>query len=336
MKALVTGASGFIGRRLVSTLAHRGHDVACLVRRTSDTRPLEGSSVRLVVGDLGDPSSLDAALVDRDHIFHLAGVVQAARETAFEAANVEGTRHLVEACLRAAPKVGRFVLVSSIAAAGPSGPDKPGTETDPPRPVSAYGRSKLAAERIVMEASDRLPVTIVRPPNVLGPGSKELERAIGILNKRIVPDVGDERPRTSLVDVDDLVEALILAAGDVRSIGQTYYVTDGRSYSWPEITAALADELGLGRVKLRVPFGAQVLAAQLAEVSSRLSGRPPALTRDIVRAGKDDFWIYDGSKICRELGFCPRSTMRDAVRRAVRAFEDRNGRGGARKGAGAR
>ena len=336
MKALVTGASGFIGRRLASTLAHRGHDVVCLVRRTSDTRPLEGQPVRLIVGDLGDPSSLPAAVADRDHVFHLGGIVQAARETAFEEANVEGTRHLVEACLRAAPKVERFVLVSSIAAAGPSGPDKPGTETDAPRPVSAYGRSKLAAERVVLGASDRLPVTIVRPPNVLGPGSKELERAIGLLKKRIVPDVGDERPRTSLVDVDDLVEALILAAADVRSIGQTYYVTDGRSYSWPEISAALAEELGVGRIKLRVPFGVQVLAARLSEASSRLRGRPPALTRDIVRAGRDDFWIYDGSKICRELGFRPRSTMRDSARRAVRAFEDRNGRGRRqREGAGA-
>ena len=335
MKALVTGASGFIGRRLASTLAHRGHDVVALVRRTSDTRTLEGLPVRLVIGDLGDPSSLPAAVAGRDHIFHLAGVVQSARETDFEAANVVGTRHLVEACLRAAPKAGRFVLVSSIAAAGPSGPDRPGTETDAPRPVSAYGRSKLAAERIAAEASDRLPLTIVRPPNVFGPGSKELERAIGFLKKRIVPDVGDVRPRTSVIDVDDLVEALILAAADVRSIGQTYYVTDGRSYSWPEISAALAEELGVGRVRLRVPFGVQVLAARLAEASSRLSGRPPALTRDIVRAGRDDFWIYDGSKICRELGFCPRSTMRDSVRRAVRAFEDRNGRGGKRRGAGA-
>ncbi len=324
MKALVTGASGFIGRRLVSTLAHRGHDVVCLVRRTSDTRPLERKPVRLAVGDLGDPDSLAAALVDRDHVFHLAGVVQAARDADFEAANVEGTRHLVEACLGAAPKLERFVLVSSISAAGPSGPDRPGTEADDPRPVSPYGRSKLAAERITLEASDRLPVTIVRPPNVLGPGSKELERAIGLVRKRIVPDVGDDRPRTSLIDVDDLIEALVLAAANVRSVGQTYYVTDGRAYAWSEITAALAEELGVGRARVRVPFRAQALAARLAEAAARLSGRPPALTRDIVRAGRDYFWIYDGSKICRELGFCPRSTMRDSVRRAVRAFEDRD------------
>ena len=319
MKALVTGASGFIGRRLASTLARRGHEVACLVRKTSKTACLDGLPVELIVGDLGDPGSLDAAVAGRDWVFHLAGVVQAAGESDFEAANVEGTRNLVGACLRQAPGLQRFVFVSSIAAAGPSAPDRPGTETDEPRPVTAYGRSKLAAEGVVMETARRLPATIVRPPNVLGPGSKELERAIAIVRKGIFPAIGDGRPRTSLIDVDDLVEALILAASNVRSIGQTYYVTDGRAYAWPEITAALAEELGVGRarIRIRVPHGAQILAARFAEAAARLTGKPPALTRDIVRAGRDHFWIYDGSKIERELGFRPRSTMRDSVRRSV-------------------
>ena len=334
MKALVTGASGFIGRRLASTLARRGHDVACLVRRTSRTACLEGLPVELVVGDLGDPGSLEAAVAGRNWIFHLAGIVQAAGEAAFEAANVEGTRHLVEACLRQTPGPERFVFVSSIAAAGPSTPDRPGTETDEPRPVTAYGRSKLAAEGLVRENAARLPAAIIRPPNVLGPGSKELERAIGLVSRRIVPAVGDGRPRTSLVDVDDLVEALILAASNVRSVGQTYYVTDGRAYAWPEITAALAEELGVGRFRVRVPHGAQILAAWFAEAVARLTGKPPALTRDIVRAGRDHFWIYDGSKIERELGFRPRSTMRDSVRRAVMEAGPKGGpkraRGGAR------
>ena len=326
MRALVTGASGFIGRRLVASLARRGHDVACLVRRTSNTACLDGLPVTLVVGDLRDPASLDAAAEGRDRVFHLAGIVQAVDDADFEACNIEGTRNLIDSCLRAASKLERFVLVSSIAAAGPSGPDLPGTEADEPRPVSSYGRSKLAAERIVLGAADRLPVAIIRPPNVLGPGSKELERAIGLVRKRIVPEVGDGRPRTSLIDVDDLVDALVLAAMDVRSIGQTYYVTDGQAYAWPEITAALAGELGVGRFRVGVPFGVQILAARLSESAARLTGRTPALTREIVRAGRDLFWLYDGSKICRELGFRPRSTMRDSVRRAVRETGRENGR----------
>jgi hypothetical protein len=81
----------------------------------------------------------------------------------------------------------------------------------------------------------------------------------------------------------------------------------------------LTEELGVGRVRVRVPYWAQILAARLAEAAARLTGKPPVLTRDIVRAGRDHFWIYDGSKIRRELGFRPRSTMRDSVHRAVTA-----------------
>lgn len=319
MRSLVTGASGFIGRRLAAELARRGDEVACLVRRTSRTAPLRGLPVELVVGDVGDPASLLPAVAGRNRVFHLAGLIQAAGDAPFEAANVRGTRNLVEACLRSAPDLRRFVFVSSIAAAGPSGPDRPLTEADAPHPVSAYGRSKLAAERIVRDAGTRLPATVVRPPNVLGPGSRELDGAIGLLRRRLSPKIGDGRPRTSLVDVDDLVSALILAAEDPRSAGETYFVTDGGAYAWSEIVAALALELGIGRFRIGIPFGAQLAAAGLAEAFSRATGRPPLLTREIVRAGHDRFWLYDGSKIGRDLGFRPRYGMRDSVRRAVEA-----------------
>jgi len=332
MRALVTGASGFIGRRLVMELARRGHETACLVRPTSRTAPLGDLPVEFVLGDLGDAASLLRAVKGRDHVFHLAGVIQAVDEPAFEAANVQGTRDLVDACLRSAPGVERFVFVSSIAAAGPSREGKASTEDDEPRPISAYGRSKLAAEYIVLAAKDKLPATIVRPPNVLGPGSKEIERAIGLLRKRLLPALGDGRPRTSLVDVDDLVEALLLAAEDPRSAGRTYFVTDGRgAYAWPEITAAIAGELGVKRFMVKIPIAVQMLAARLAETAARLGRKPPLLTREIVRAARDHFWIYDGSKIERELGFRPRYDMRQSVRRAVDGFRLAGGEGSAKR-----
>jgi hypothetical protein len=134
----------------------------------------------------------------------------------------------------------------------------------------------------------------------------------------------------SLVDVDDLVEAL-LPARHPRSWGQTCFVANGRAYAWPEITVAIAEELGVRRFKLRIPLGAQIPAAQLAEAAARLAGRPPLLTREIVRAGRDYSWVHDGSKIGREFGFRPRYGMRESVRRAVHAvrtaWRGRDGRG---------
>jgi nucleoside-diphosphate-sugar epimerase len=117
-------------------------------------------------------------------------------------------------------------------------------------------------------------------------------------------------------------------------VGRTYFVTDGRAYAWPEITAAIAAELGVRRFEARIPFGAQILATRLAEAAARLTGRPFLLTREIVRAGRDYPWVYDGSKIGRELGFRPRYGMRESVRRAVDAVRTA-GRGRDGRGTGA-
>lgn len=317
MNVLVTGATGFIGRRLTAELVRRGARVACLVRMTSDITPLKGLPVRLITVGFEDAEALSAAVEGRDFVFHLAGVVQAVDERVFEESNVEGTKRLVRACLEHCPAVKKFVFVSSIAAAGPGSSEKPVTESDEPRPVSAYGRSKLAAERVVLEAAAKLPVTIIRPPNVLGPGSKELEAAVKLVRRRLLPSFGDDRPRTSLIDVDDLVEALILAAESPAGAGRAYFVNDGRAYAWTDITRCIAEELGVKGPMIKIPYRLQLLAAGLEEKAARRAGRAPRLTRELVRAGHDYFWIYDGSAARRDLGFSPKRGLRDSVRRAL-------------------
>ncbi len=319
MKALVTGASGYIGGHLVEALVRRGADVSCLVRPTSRTTRLRDLPVSLIEGDLRDAASLLPAVKGRDVVFHLAGAISAPSWEAYDAANVRGTSNLLEACLRAAPGLERFVFVSSIAAAGPSPEGGILDEDAEPRPVSPYGRSKLEAEKLVRAAFDRLPATILRPPNVLGPGQPELEEAVRMMRRRIVPSLGNGRPRTSLIDVEDLVRALILAAEDPRSVGKTFFVTDGRAYAWKDILEAVRDELGLRGPVLRVPYIVQIMAAWLSEKTARLSRRPPLLTREIVRSGRAYHWIYDGSRFERDLGFRAERTMRDSVRRAADA-----------------
>ena len=293
--------------------------MTCLVRPTSRTAPLRALPVSLVEGDLRDKPSLLPALAGQDVVFHLAAVISAAGWPAYEASNVRGTTNLLEASLEASPGLKRFVFVSSIAAAGPGPEGETLTEQDEPRPVSNYGRSKLESERSVLAAGDRIPVTVLRPPNVIGPGQPELEEAVRMMRKRIAPSLGNRRPQTSLVDVDDLVRALILAAEDPRSVGRTYFVTDGGAYAWEEVLQAVREELRIRGPVLRIPYGLQLAAAWLSETTARFRGRAPRLTREIVTAGRRHYWIYDGSKFERELGFRPRKTMRDSVRAAVEA-----------------
>ena len=264
------------------------------------------------------PARLDAAVKGRDRVFHLAGVIQAVDEAAFDTANTRGTANLVGACLRAAPGLKRFVFVSSIAAAGPSGAGRPVVETDVPRPVSAYGRSKLAAEtrrpRDGRAASGDHRPAAERPrsrlegtrrghrppPQETGPGDR----------RRAAPDEPRRRRRPRFRP-DPRRGPSPRRRRDLFRHGRRF-LRLARDH-WPR----LAEELGIGRFKLGIPCGAQLLAAGLAEAACRVTGRPPRLTREIVRAGRDHFWFYDGSKIGRELGFRPRYGMRDSVRRAV-------------------
>jgi len=168
MRALVTGASGFIGSNLVDRLLPEGVSVKCLVRRRSNLAWLKHLPVTLVTGDFQEPASLAPAVADTEVVFHVAGATRAPRRALYFRGNFEATRNLLRACENYGPADQKFILISSLAAAGPS-EGVPLTEDQPPRPVSAYGESKLWAERAVLEFSQKRPATIIRPPAVYGP-----------------------------------------------------------------------------------------------------------------------------------------------------------------------
>lgn len=316
-KVLVTGANGFLGSHLAEDLLRRGFDVRCLVRRPHGLGWLETLAVQLVRGDCRDKAALEPAVEGVDTVFHLAGVISALRWEDYYQANVVGTRNLLEVCLERNPGLKKFIHVSSISAAGPSEKGRAVTEDDPVRPVSDYGRSKLASEEAVRGFAGKLPFVIIRPPNIIGPRQKELLEAIRLMRKRIKPGVGTGEPQTSLCYVRDVVAALILAAERPEADGRTYFLADPRPYAWSEITAAIQEAMGLGRVLLKVPYPAQLLAASVSEAAARLTGRPPRLTRMSVISSRKYYWIYDASRIRRELGFAARTGLREAIRETV-------------------
>ncbi len=149
MRALVTGASGFIGSNLVDRLLAEGAEVQCLVRPSSNLTWLSSPHLTLVPGDFHDSASLAPAVADVDVVFHVAGATRAARRAGYFRGNLEATCNLLQACQEYGPEDQKFLFVSSLAAAGPS-PGHPLTEDLEPHPVSAYGESKLAAERAIV------------------------------------------------------------------------------------------------------------------------------------------------------------------------------------------
>ncbi|HEX5940289.1 MAG TPA: NAD-dependent epimerase/dehydratase family protein, partial [Dehalococcoidia bacterium] len=250
-RCLVTGGTGFVGSHLVDGLLKKRQAVTCTIRPTSDTRWLKGIGAQLVPCRLDNPDDLAKALVGVNTVYHVAGAIAARNADEFMATNAGLTRSLIDACsLLAEPP--RFVYISSLAAAGPSRPGEPRTETMPETPVSDYGRSKLAAEEIVRGYSDRLETVIIRPPVVYGPRDPAMLSVFKLAKSPLRPGVGSDRP-LSLVYVDDLVLGIVLAGDSTVAAGGTYFMAHPEPLTTRQLGDMLAGILGSRGITIPVP-----------------------------------------------------------------------------------
>src|SRR5207248_3276260 len=189
-----------------------GHTVRALVRPRSDKRALEKlPRVEFAPGAIEDPASLGPALDGVDAVVHVAGIVKARKPADFFAVNTQGTRNLLDAAV-ARGGLRRFVYVSSLAAVGPSADGTPVPDDAEPRPVTHYGRSKLEAERAVLAAADKLPVTVIRPPMIYGPRDRETLAFFTSIRNGLLPMTGDGMNTLSVIYVEDCASAVVRAA----------------------------------------------------------------------------------------------------------------------------
>ena len=314
MKALVTGATGFVGSHLAARLVREGVETVCLVRRTSSLKWLKGLKVETRVAPLEDPEALAEAARGVELVFHVAGLTRARTVGTYMAANAEGTRRLVEAVSGACEGLKRFVYVSSLAAVGPSRTAEPLDETAEPHPTSGYGASKLAAERIIAEQGERLPWAVVRPPSVYGPRDANFVTLFRTAQRRgICPIIGGAAKKLSFVHVTDLVEGIWLAATRDEAVGSTYFIGSG-THTWGEFADALAAALGRRVRKLGVPGFVARLIGELGELRWTLTGKPQIVCRRKVKDALEPGWTCSWAKAERELGYRPAVALDQGLR----------------------
>lgn len=334
VRVLVTGASGFVGSHLAAALAARDEAVTCLVRKTSPLERLQPLGVRLVEGDVTDASSLSDAVAGNQVVYHVAGCTRALRAEQFYRVNQQGVRNLLDACA-SQPSPPVVVLVSSLAAAGPSREDRPREETDPLSPVSVYGQSKRAGEQAAEEFADRLSITVVRPPIILGQADLQgltLFRMVDRFCLHLVPTWG--RHRFSVIHAADLATLMILAAhkgtrlapagnSDRRCAQGYYFAASDVDPTFADLGRMIAAALGRRRV-LCVPVSTPTVwgIAAVGEAIGHIFRRPVYLNLDKAREATAGSWTCSAQRAIDELGFSVGAPLAERLRQTAQWYRE--------------
>jgi nucleoside-diphosphate-sugar epimerase len=312
-RILVTGANGFVGSHLTAALVQRGYQVRCMVRKTSDLRHIQSLPVEWAFADLTPGPALRQACEGVDAVCHCAALTRALDEETFFQVNAQGAEALARHCLEVRPDLQRFLFVSSLAAAGPSRhADDVIAEEDEPRPITWYGKSKLAAERLLQQMDGRLPLTIVRPAAVFGPRDRDFLTYFEVVKHRLRLRLGRHERWASLIYVKDLIDLIVRALESPQALGQTYFGT-AYAVTYEMLDDAIARALHKRTIPVTVPEAALTPIALWADIQAKLTGRPALLNDQRVLDLRQCYWLCSGEKARAELGFSPQVDFDRAV-----------------------
>lgn len=327
MKALVTGASGFIGGHVITRLLARGHEVHALVRPTSRLEGFDPARVTLHQGDVTDAVAVAAAMHGMEVVFHFAALIKARDDAQYEAVNMGGTRHVVAALAGAAPGA-RLVYCSSLAAGGPMQKGRPISANDRPQPISAYGRTKLAGETLIRAAMGEFGWTILRPPPVYGPRDRDVFLLFKTLKRGLMPYPGTGAQPLPMVHVEDLAHATVLAGERTAADGgpppgRIYYVTDGDLRTFRGVLETIAKVLEVRPLRVGTPVAVMEVLGVLSQAWGRVTGQAVLLTPDKIAEVKAAGWACDDAPVRHELGYKERYRLEAGLRQTAEWYRSK-------------
>jgi len=317
MTILVTGASGFLGSHIAQQLCESGQQVRALVRKSSSVAFLSRlPNLEFAYGSVEDASSCVTACEGVSGVIHAAGLVKARNDTEFLKVNTEGTENIVVAAQKAGT-VKRFVFVSSQAAGGPS--DRSGSAVrvgQETAPLTGYGRSKLAAEKLVLSSKEQLPCVIIRPPAIYGPRDREILVFFKAVKSGVLPLTNPLSAKYSMIYGPDCAAACVAALSAPLENGQVLYVEDGLPITFKEMIERVEAALGK-KAWLRMPMPQSLVrgAAAVSEIYGKVTNQAVMLTRDKCNELHElGGWVCDGSEARTLLNWKPQVQFAEGVR----------------------
>lgn len=326
MTTLITGATGFIGRRLTRVLCQLGEPVRILARRPSNLRPLADLPIEIVYGDLADLDTVRAAVRGVRRVFNCAGMVSDwGPWAAFQAANITGVDNLLRA-MREETRLERFVHLSTSDVYGY--PNRRHVTEDAPlvdRRMS-YNSSKIAGELLAWRAyrEHGIPLVVIRPASVYGPEDVHyVGEILALLRSGSMMLIDEGRPIAGLTYVDNLVDLLLLASERPAAVGQAFNASDGSSITWRDFTDRLAALAGTPSARFSLPHDLAYALGWAMEQLWRILRRRtrPLLTRQAVEniGTHQDFSITRAQQM---LGYKPRVNFDEGMERVARWLHD--------------
>lgn len=306
-KILITGASGFVGNWLIKEALEKGLETYAGIRKTSSKRYLTDERINFCYVDFDDPRSL-RDLVNKygfDYIIHNAGITRAQDNNLYYKVNSEYSYRLANISKEVlGSQLKKFVFISSIEAFG-SADNTPSGVVDhsvTPSPRTTYGSSKLKGERELQKIHD-LPLLVLRPTAVFGPGEKDLFAVWKTIKRfRFSPTIGDPNIKYSFVYVKDLARVVIDSALS-EMVNKSYFVSDGRIYKIKDFTGSIADSLGVQTFGLTIPYPLLESAVGITKLYDKLTGSKSLLNDEQLAKMKAKSWDCDISDLVKDLNY---------------------------------
>ena len=327
MKILITGASGFIGSFIVEEALKRGFETWAAVRKSSSKAYLQDERINFIELNLSSKEQLVEQLKGKgfDYVVHAAGVTKCLNKQDFSRINTQGTKNLVDALMEVGMPLKRLVFISSLSIFGAIKEQQPYEEireTDTPQPNTAYGKSKLEAEKYLESLGTRVPYIILRPTGVYGPREKDYFIMAKSIKGHSDFAVGYKRQDITFVYVQDVVQAVFLALEKGEN-GRKYFLSDGQVYQSTTFSDLIHEELGRPWwIRITAPVWVLRIVTFFGEYVGRMTGKVTALNNDKYNILKQRNWRCDIQPAIDELGYQPKYDLKQGVKETIKWYVD--------------